>query len=92
MSSRPILLKNTTPSTGADDPLPDDVAALAIIIAAFAHGLRPDLDPGYLFEYCLSLVQEMTAGEAGISNVDAEMLGQLVSDGARLPGKDDVQH
>lgn len=92
MISDDASFKRTTPSTGADDPLPDDVAALAVIIAAFAHGLRPDLDPGYLFEYCLSLVQEMTNGIEGISNVDAEMLGQLVSDGARLPGKDDVQH
>lgn len=75
-----------------DPPLQGDVAALAVIIGAFAHGLRPDLDPAYLFHYTLSLVEEMTNGLEGISNVDAENLGRLLSDGAKPAGKTDVRH
>ena len=93
MNSDSGSLKLGIRDLGDDDlEIKEEVAALAVIIGAFAAGLRPDLDQAYLFEYSLSLVKEMTEGESGISNEDAYRLGQLVSDGARPMGKGDVKH
>lgn len=89
MSSEKNFLPNGTPST---EGLDEHKAALAVIISAFGHGLRPDLPMEYLFDYVYNLVEEMVDGDFGVSNEDALQLGQLLADAVKPPTKDDTRH